>query len=384
MVRNVARSRAVQTFEFPPEQLNNQQRKEQKQMKTGRSLREVAAQIKREASERKDFRVPTEQLNFRAEQNGSCEIGFKVKRDNYSAAPTRHCLRQICARSGIPAQYVDKMLAQDGGNGLLADNVNWWWKNAPEKRMLRTLLNGSHIARAFLSERYRPLENADLAAAILPRLEKLDCEVLSCEITETRFYIQAATPKIEAKLVGDRVRAGIVISNSEVGCGSLGLDPLLYYLRCLNGMVMPRVMQRYHIGRKSDPLFELDSAAEYYTDATREMDDRAFWMKVQDVAEGLFDKDRFKALVDKFESATEQKVKPVEAVEEITERFKFNDTEQAAVLNHLIEGGQANVFGLINAVTRTATDVESYDRSIQLQRVGGEILELPKSVWQRL
>lgn len=347
-------------------------------MKTGRSLREVAAQIKREANERKDFVTPTDKLHF----NEEGEIGFNVKGTHYSAAPTRHCLRQVCARSGIPAPYADRMAEQ--AKPLLAENINYWWKHAPEKRMLRTLLNGSQVARAFLSERYRPLENADLAAAILPKLENLECEVLSCEITETRFYIQAATPKVAAKLVGDVVRAGIVISNSEVGAGSLSLEPLLYYLRCLNGMVMPRVMQRYHIGRRNDPLFELDSAAEYFTDATREMDDRAFWMKVKDVADGLFEKPRFLQLVDKFENATEQKIKPTEAVEEITERFKFNETESEAVLNHLIESGQPNLFGLINAVTRTATDVESYDRSIELQRVGGEILELPKSVWQKV
>jgi hypothetical protein len=108
-------------------------------------------------------------------------------------------------------------------------------------------------------------------------------------------------------------------------------------------------------------------------------------MKVKDVAEGLFDKARFKAMVDKFSSTTEQKIKPVEAVEEVTERFKFNESEKEAVLNHLIEGKHGtSLFGLINAVTRTATDVESYDRSVELQRVGGEIMELPKSVWQKL
>jgi hypothetical protein len=43
--------------------------------------------------------------------------------------------------------------------------------------------------------------------------------------------------------------------------------------------------------------------------------------------------------------------------------------------------GDLSLFGLINAVTRTASDVESYDRSVELQRIGGKIIELPKSVW---
>ena len=354
-------------------------------MKAGRPLAELAKQIQRESRERKDFRVPTQKLSFTTDGT----IDFRAKSDgkmrDFETQPTNHCFRQICQRSGIPAQYVDRM-KEHQGDKLIADNINWWWKNAPEQRMLRTLMNGHQTARAFLSERYRPLENADLAAAILPKLEQLKCEVLSCEITETRLYIQAATPKVEAKLVGDVVRAGIVIGNSEVGQGSLFLDPLLYYLRCLNGMVLPRVMSRYHIGRKQDSILaELDAAAEYYTDATREADDKAFWMKVSDVTDGLFDPARFLSSVEKFESTTEQKIKPVEAVEEITERFQFTSDEKDAVLNHLIEGSHGNtLFGLINAVTRTATDAPSYDRAVELERVGGAIMELPKSVWQSL
>ena len=349
-------------------------------MKTGRPLAEIASQIQRDSDARKDFIAKTSQLHYSPEHTDRGVIQWTVKGREYEATPTRHCLGQIAERSGIPAKYVARMTGEHCG--LLAANINHWWKHEPEKRMLRTLLNGEHVARAFLSERYRPLENADLAAAILPKLAKLKCEVVSCEITETRLYIQAVTPKVEAKLVGDRVQAGIVIGNSEVGQGAIFLDPMLYYCRCLNGLIMPRVMSRYHIGRRNDPQFELDSAAEYYTDKTRQQDDKAFWMKVGDVADGMFDPDRFKAMVDKFEGATEQKIDGVEAVEEIQSRFQLNEDERNAVLNHLIEGGDRSLFGLVNAVTRTATDVESYDRSIELQRFGGAILELPKTVWQ--
>lgn len=350
-------------------------------MKQGRTIGQVLTQIKKEAKEKRDFITPTTRLHYSPEHTDQGVIQFRVGKEEFEATPTRHCLRQIASRSNIPAPYVDRMMGEHAA--LLATNINYWWKNQPEKRMLRTLLNGSHTARAFLSERYRPLENADLAAVVLPKLEKLKCEILSCEVTETRFYIQAATPKIEAKLVGDRVRAGIVVSNSEVGQGQLSIEPLLYYLRCLNGMIMPRAMGRYHIGRKGEEG-ELDKASEYFTDATREMDDRAFWMKVKDVTDGLFQPARFAAMVAQFEGAQEQKVTFKDAIEEMTDRYKFNEAERDAVLNHFIEGGQPNVFGLVNAVTRTATDVESYDRSIELQRIGGEILELPKTVWQRL
>lgn len=348
-------------------------------MKAGKTLAELASQIKRDSDERRDFITPTNKLRYDSDGVIVFDAKSNGRTVDYAATPTRHCMRQICERSGIPSKYADRMM--EGHGKLLADNINYWWKHQPEKRMLRTLLNGSHRARAFLSSIYRPLENSDLAAVILPKLAALDCEVLSCEITETRLYIQAATPKIEAKLVGDVVRAGIVISNSEVGMGALAMDPLLYYLRCLNGMVMPRVMSRYHIGKRNDPLYELDSAAEYYSDKTKEMDDRAFWAKVSDVCEGLFDPARFNTMVEAFEATADQKIKGSDAVEEVTQRFDLNANEKDDVLNHLIEGGDLSLFGLINAVTRTATDAESYDRSVELQRIGGRIMELPKTIW---
>lgn len=343
-------------------------------MKEGRPLAEVLTQIKEESARKRDFIVPTDKLHYTDQGT----IRFGIGDQQFEATPTSHCLRQIAARSGIPAPYVDRMAANNAP--LLAHNINWWWQHEPEKRMLRTLDDGK-IARAFLSSGYRLLENLDLAVMILPKLQALECEILSCEVTETRFYIQAATPKMEAKVVGDTVRCGIVVGNSEVGLGSLFIDPMLYKLGCLNGAIFQRVMQRYHIGRSNNG--DTDGAAEYFTDATRKADDQAFWMKVGDVTDGIFNPERFAALVTKFEGAAEQKIIGTEAVEEVTRRYGFNETEKGMILNHLIAGGSSTVFGLVNAITRTASDVESYDHSIDLQRIGGDILELPKTTWQQ-
>jgi len=37
-----------------------------------------------------------------------------------------------------------------------------------------------------------------------------------------------------------------------------------------------------------------------------------------------------------------------------------------------------------NAITRTAQDVESYDRSDELEGFGGRVIDLPRSQWQQL
>jgi hypothetical protein len=359
-------------------------------MKQGQTLQQLAAQIKHEREAKHDFRAITSKLQYQPNDRFG-EISWKVGHDVYVAEPTRHCLGQIASRSNIPSKYVDRMTGEH--SQLLADNVNWWWQHAPEKRMLRTLLNGEQIARAFVSERYRAIDNYDLAEVILPKLNEVGCEIISAQITETRLYIQAATPRMELDLNAlrarhaklsevDPVQAGICISNSEVAAGALNLDQLIWKLSCLNGQIASRAFRRSHIGRGRDPLFELEEAAEYYSDETKEMDDRVLWNKVRDVVDGLFDMGRFTTLCQKFADSASVKISGVEAVEEITTRFKLQEGEKNSIFNHLIEGGELNVFGLANAVTRASTDVESYDRAVELERIGGEIIELPQTTWE--
>jgi len=48
----------------------------------------------------------------------------------------------------------------------------------------------------------------------------------SCELTDTRMYIKVVNERIQTEVVpGDIVQAGILISNSEVGMGSVSVKP---------------------------------------------------------------------------------------------------------------------------------------------------------------
>lgn len=360
-------------------------------MKEGKSLAQLAKQIKQEREAKHDFRASTSKLQFvPSGERGTIE--WKVGKRGYDAEPTNYCLTQICQRSNIPKQYADRMTGDHAK--LLATNINHWWKHTPEKRMVRTLMNGSNVARAFVSERYRCMDNHDLAEVILPKLAEVGCEVLSSQITETRLYIQAATPRMELDLNALRhsgkrlsdiepVQAGIVISNSEVGAGSLALDRMLYFLSCFNGAIAARALRRHHVGRRADALFEMEEASEFYSDKTKEMDDRVLWNKVRDVVDGMFTMDGFTSLVQRFADAGSVRIEATEAIEEVTTRYKLQEDEKNSVLNHLIEGGDLSVYGLSAAVTRASTDVPSYDRAVELERVGGEIIELPQTIWSK-
>src|SRR5690606_19615141 len=95
----------------------------------------------------------------------------------------------------IPAKYYDKMRAQ--APDLLSANVNRWFQQGPEDRLVRML---DDKTRAFLSRSYRPLENEDLAIATIPPLRELNVDIMSMEVTDRRLYIKAVDKKVTREL----------------------------------------------------------------------------------------------------------------------------------------------------------------------------------------
>lgn len=369
-------------------------------MIVGSTLQEIATQIRNEAGQKRDFTIGTDRLRFHAAtgERPRGTLSFNMGGETIEVEPTRLCLTQICDRAGIPMKYADRMVGDHAS--LLETNINHWLTNEPEKRMLRTLVNGQHVARAFLTQRYRPLENCDLAEIVLPHMIRAGCIVKSAKITEKRLYIQAATPGMEARIdeirkahgwtqgnhtflkEPDVVQAGVVVSNSEVGCGSVAIEPMLFRLRCLNGLVVAEAMRRYHIGRSTGNGDH--DAQEFYSDATRQLDDKAFWNKVNDTVSAVFQPERFKAMTENFaRTGGVALASPTNAVEEVTKRFKLTVEEGKSVLDNLIEGGDNSLYGLVNAVTATSRSCEDYDRGVEFERFGGQILELPQNIWGR-
>lgn len=354
-------------------------------MKAGRTLQELAAEVQRQAESKRDYIAPASKLSMALSEHDRTPYLAMANGDRRGFGITETAHEQVAGRLDIPRAYYQRMRTE--APALLRDNVNTWLGKAAEegkKFMVRTL-DGD--ARALLSDRYRPLDNLDLAEAVLPKLIEVGAGVESCELTEKRLYLKAVTPRITAEVkVGDVVQAGLCISNSELGLGAIKVEPMIFRLVCLNGAIVnDMAMRRQHVGRRN-AFLEFADAEQYYRDETRLADDRAFWLKVQDVVAAMLDATVFNRIVDRWREATTQPitVDAVEVVERTAKRFGLADTERSHVLTHLIQGGDLSAYGLMNAVTRAAQDVESYDRSTELERVGPSILELPRQAWREL
>ena len=193
-------------------------------MKSGRSLVSLAQELERQLNSKKDLIVPSTLVRHATDDRGETRLvieegGGPVR---YSVTPLAR--RQLADKLKIPYAYFERM--REDQPALLDRNVNTWLQSEEERRMLRTL-DGQ--VRAVLSDRYRRLDNFDLAESVLPILQQLpEVRFESVELTETRMYLKCITPRLKYEMApGDVVQAGVVISNSEVGHGTLSVQPLL-------------------------------------------------------------------------------------------------------------------------------------------------------------
>jgi hypothetical protein len=347
-------------------------------MKTGRTIQDLAIELDRQAKAKRDFVADTRRLHLEPMESG--KMILQGVNGGMPLRPIAHA--QLASALTIPKPYYDRMLAEVPD--LLATNVNRWLERQPAKKLVRCLDNE---VRAILSDSYRPLDNLDLAEAVLPKLIDLDATVVSSEVTENRFYLKAVTARIAGEVkVGDVVQAGVTISNSEVGHGSLRVEALDYRLVCLNGMIRDQAIRKAHLGRGARGQDAIEDAREYFRTETRAADDRAFFLKVQDATGAMFNAARFEKRLEQYREAGTKLIQaePEQVAEITAKRFGLNDGERSSILQHLIRGNDMSAWGLANAITRAAHDVDSYDRATELETLGGTVIELPASEWKLL
>jgi hypothetical protein len=353
-------------------------------MKTGLSLTALAQEIERQRDAKKDYVADTRSLSMNDE-------GIIHVDGQSSYGLTSNARRQLSEKLGIHLTYFQR-LERDHPD-LLATNVNTLFKREPARHLIRTL-DGN--VRGILSDRYRPLDNYDLADAVLPLLRDAGAQFESADITETKLFIKARMPWLDRELavpeglkMGEghniflrKVEGAITISNSEVGCGMIAINPGIFERACTNLAVFrDEGFGRVHVGKK---ITGEDPVMAYLTDETKRLDDSVVWAKVRDVVKATLDGRTFKAICDKMETARGEPItgNPLKVVEVASRRLGLNEDEKGGLLRHLVGSGEMTRYGLQWAVTRLAADAPTYDRASELERVGGQVIELPANDWE--
>jgi hypothetical protein len=350
---------------------------------THETLGDLAAALTQMQKTKLDYVVDTRRMSFPVGE-GVASLSFDTAHDVVTGPLSDHANNQIAQRLAIPKKYYDRMLAD--APILLTQNVEHWFHHDPERRLVR-MLDGN--VRAFLSDRYRRLDNFDLVEkAVIPALQNIDgLSFHVANLTPERLVLRAILPSVQRELgfkVGDVVQAGFQIRNSEVGASSLAIEQFVWKLDCLNGMVSNvGNMKAYHVGRRIAD----DDAMLVFADETLQADDRAFWLKARDMIRQAVSEANFDLVVDAMRKAHDpsiEVVSPVGATEQLAQAFNLTETEGETVLASLARGGDLTRWGVVNAVTDAAKKASSFDRQEEMERIGGELLTIGDRDWSKI
>ena len=342
-------------------------------MKSQLKLDELAKLLM--TQEKKDVIVDTSNVNFHA--NGDNTLHLSEIDEAFTL--NNVALNQIATKVGLSKKYLDKML--DGHKSILQDNINYWFHNTPKQQMIRTI---DGTARAFLSDKYKRVDNYDIAKAVLPILYDKQYSVKSCAVTDTKMYIKASLPSLRIEVTGgDTVESGVIISNSEVGHGSIDVSPFIYRLICDNGMKVndARLNSRHLTSSQAT----IDGVYEILSDEAKELDSRALISKVRDVVASTSDEVRFGEQVQAMTNASSIKIKkPKKVIEILENKFSLTKDEGDNILENLMHNDtgnkEPNVWATVNSITKLGNTMEDYDRGTEMQKFGGMLLTMPELI----
>lgn len=336
----------------------------------------------------------------------------------------------IAEKLGIPRAYLRRMRAEHPS--LWDENVNGWLQHESRsgaKYLLRTLRDeatGSGVARALLTNGYKPMESLDVLVAAMEGMREAGAQIQvdRADLTDRRLYVTMHSPEVAAMAPGllDGYRGpwhqaaladaripragqaqaddpqgvgrwlevarregqgyepgtepvvfgGFELSNSDTGCGAFTLSPKLMVKVCKNGLTLDigRV-RRVHLGAR------LEEGAIDWSNRTQEAALALIKEQTRDAVRRFLDPDFVREAVSMLEEKAGVPISnPAEAIKHVTKALTYTDERADDVLAHFIAGGQLTAGGIMQAVTSVAQTVADGDEAARMEADAVRALDL--------
>ena len=375
-----------------------------------KSLEDMLHVITEQNKMKQDYIAPTNQLQFRTIESedrvhGTNHSQIVMEANNGEGTKilnvNQHCFDQIAQKAEI-ATPTARRLQQNYPKEM--DNlINAIWQKENSKRMVRTFDNSNHTnpfnydnhtgtARAFLSDKFKTFDNSDLLESALPTLGESDAswKIVNYANTDKKLYIRLKSEVIQSDAgLNDLMAHGIGISNSETGSGSVAVFGIAWTLACLNGMQTENVTRKAHITSARD-----GDTWNVLTDETKQADNHSLKLQLRDIVSSYASRNAFDENIEKMKRAKEDVVNvPMnESVENLGKVLTLSKKETSNVLEGLLQTiGQSgyeqsqkiNRATLVNACTAVGNTADP-DNVDFWQRLGGKVLNLGKTDWNRV
>lgn len=364
-------------------------------------LAQLAAALNDQRTRAVDLVIPARDIRFNGAALDLTGLDPVITDDgvtdpNGRYTPTMVGDEGIATKLDIPLRYLRRMRENDPG--LYDANVNTWLSRSADSYLLR-LLRGDDatetrgVLRAWLSDRYRTIDNFDVLLATLQGIRDSGMPIgegdIQADLTDRRMYTRVSCPAVSAMapelLHGYRspftgetgtdnptVFAGFVITNSETGNGAFSIVPRLVVQVCSNGMTITKDATReIHLGSR------LDTGVVRWSPETLRRNLALVTSQTADAVATFLDRDYLVVKLAELEQAAGVPVKDAPAViTAVSKKLGFTEDQQTSILNHFIAGGQLTAGGVMQAITATAQTVDDGDTAHALEAAALPALEL--------
>jgi hypothetical protein len=251
---------------------------------------------------------------------------------------------QMCQRLGIPVLYYRRLprelqaVVANHDFGRLGDNAYF-------------LRGKDEWVRAFLSTDYMAYNNAHMAETVKELLNGANVTVKAFVLEEAHLYLKVISDDLVDPSSG--LKAGVMIGNSEVGLGSVSVEPFVYRLVCTNDLVVSKEQsfRHRHTRLSVDELRKGTALA------------ISIAFKVANAVLDAFLKTREEPIAD-----------PVETICQLAEARKLSLKFTDQVISSYAVEPEPTRFGVINAFTRAAQKLGPLQR-IEVERFAGTLIE---------
>jgi hypothetical protein len=309
------------------------------------------------------------------------------------------------ASPSVPKKFGEALLKSNPTR--LVDLLNGLHADAGHEARLVRCLDGK--VRAWLSDHYRMLDNYDIAFTALDVANRNKGQVIEASLSDTnmrlKFTSQAIWDRLDVaqntpaggyghlgnhQFIGSSANNGpslgedlpggpgtvhplVTISNSETGHGGYRVRIGLLFGICMNLVAIDEVICQIHLGGQLD--------AGIFSQDTIRADSEVIMKKAADAVRTAFDQDKFKKLVARARQAqTVQITQPTAAVNHLIESQNINAEHQEALLESFLKDYSQTAFGLAQAVSRRAQDLDDGDAAYELEAIAGKIITTPALV----
>lgn len=381
------------------------------------TLQELANILQKESAEKFDFVAPAKTLRYTVDgrllndvssdmseamtamlaKQGVARSNMLIS-DVHGFVPTDLFKRQLSDKLGIPMKYFERM--QEEAPQLLSQNINHWLSSDDASNYLvRTFVSkDKSIARAFLSDRFRTIDNIDVLFNVLESIKRSNAkvDVKDCKLSETNMYVKVVSPDITCDVKdfdgalpdlgrghrfpspdeGAWIATGFIFKNSELGQGKFSISPLAFKLACTNYLIQKdSEIEQVHLGGK------LVEGLIQWSEATRTKQLELLMSQTRDAVESFLSPRFLGQVASRIAKAESIVLKhPMNALTNVTQQFKLSEEQQKSILDCFIAEQRPTLGAISDAITFYAHEQEDADTQYELERIGDAVLELNTSL----